>query len=821
MPGNAPPRLLPIATTIVGLLSAFAPMFASAQPDPNRYRPDQTFNGNGFVVRQLGSAVGQDFRHDYRDRAAGVLRTAPSQTYWVFGGSIISNGDLLMRAEALAVNNQGGADVEARREWAGWRSFGGVVPSNDGSIAYLQSSLIGRPSDAAITQLRASLGAFPATSCNGSFQQVYDFSGAGSRDDLVLGSAPAANAGTYAVGTFDVGGGEFRAFIARFGANCALDGGFNGSGWRAVDAFLGIFPPARRVRFNDVAVDITGRAVAVGGVMYSTGALAEGNCIIARFNANGSLDNSFDGDGILVFDPSTPQTTAARCDFTDVAIDSQNRILVLAEVEDANDPSPLENKPGVVVPMRFNNDGSLSSTFGRDFNLFFSPGERGAGLAVLDNGDIVYGRNGLSGGSFGTAVDAAAIALDPNTGGARWSSLNPLNRPFGQMSALADIVAELGSGIYFTGFTGSTRFNLTNGVLARYTFGQRYTVQVNRNGTGTGTITSSPAGMNCNAITPNQCFLVVDAGSSVTLTATPGAGSYFADWGLPACAPGPTCTFTVNNDVTLATRFEPNTLSVQRFGTDGANGTVTSAPVGINCGTTCSANFTSGTDVTLTATPDAGAIFLRWGGEVPGTCLGNPQCVVPLSNPRNVTALFAPATQTLNVTLNGFGLVTSTPAGINCGSTCSAAFGTGSTVTLLAQNPPFSNFAFANWGGDAANCGANPQCLIPMNALRNVTANFPQRQIAVTVTTTGNGTVSSSPAGISGCSGSCTNNFGAGSLLTLTATPGPGQRFVGWSADAAICGSNPICTLQPSNPITASAAFAPLADEIFRSGFEP
>jgi len=45
------------------------------------------------------------------------------------------------------------------------------------------------------------------------------------------------------------------------------------------------------------------------------------------------------------------------------------------------------------------------------------------------------------------------------------------------------------------------------------------------------------------------------------------------------------------------------TLTVVKTG----NGTVTSSPAGINCGTTCSASFARNTTVTLTATPDAGS----------------------------------------------------------------------------------------------------------------------------------------------------------------------------------------------------------------------
>ena len=49
----------------------------------------------------------------------------------------------------------------------------------------------------------------------------------------------------------------------------------------------------------------------------------------------------------------------------------------------------------------------------------------------------------------------------------------------------------------------------------------------------------------------------------------------------------------------------PYTLTVNKTGTGIA--TVTSNPAGIDCGATCSTNFTGGTMVTLTATPRAAA----------------------------------------------------------------------------------------------------------------------------------------------------------------------------------------------------------------------
>ena len=81
--------------------------------------------------------------------------------------------------------------------------------------------------------------------------------------------------------------------------------------------------------------------------------------------------------------------------------------------------------------------------------------------------------------------------------------------------------------------------------------------------------------------------------------------------------------------------LDQHTLTVDKAGT--GTGTVTSSPAGIDCGSTCSAAFDSGTPVALTATPDSGSSFTGWSG---GGCSGTGVCQVTLNADTAVTATF-------------------------------------------------------------------------------------------------------------------------------------------------------------------------------------
>lgn len=79
-------------------------------------------------------------------------------------------------------------------------------------------------------------------------------------------------------------------------------------------------------------------------------------------------------------------------------------------------------------------------------------------------------------------------------------------------------------------------------------------------------------------------------------------------------------------------------LNITKSGT--GSGTVTS-DVGvpaINCGDTCSDAQTSGTNVTLTATPARGSVFVGWTGAINST--QNPVTYLQEQNPTNINAEF-------------------------------------------------------------------------------------------------------------------------------------------------------------------------------------
>src|SRR5205823_6565098 len=71
--------------------------------------------------------------------------------------------------------------------------------------------------------------------------------------------------------------------------------------------------------------------------------------------------------------------------------------------------------------------------------------------------------------------------------------------------------------------------------------------------TGSGRITSTPGGLDC----ATSCSASFDAGTHLSLAATPSAGWQFAGWG-GACSGTGACDLTVTADVSVSATFSQN-----------------------------------------------------------------------------------------------------------------------------------------------------------------------------------------------------------------------------------------------------------------------
>ena len=306
-----------------------------------------------------------------------------------------------------------------------------------------------------------------------------------------------------------------------------------------------------------------------------------------------------------------------------------------------------------------------------------------------------------------------------------------------------------------------------------------FTVTVEKRGSGTGTIISTPPGIDCGPTCSTQAAQF-EEGTIVSLTPPAAAGSAFAGWGGDCSGVG---DCTLSGAATVTARFNvpasTNHLHVDIGGT-GA-GTVRSQPSGISCPPSCDADFETNATVRLTADAANGSTFSNWSGA--GCSGGAPSCTVVMNTDQSVTAVFTAIVQvpmsTLTVQKNGSGngTVTSAPSGINCGGTCSAQFPTDNTVTLTANPAPGSTFV--GWSGACA--GAS--CTVTMETDKTVSAQFDLLPALVTLSINksgnGDGTVTSDPPGID-CGGTCQATYTLGTTVTLTAVPDGRSIFGGW-----------------------------------------
>ncbi|MCS7227131.1 MAG: hypothetical protein NZ821_09095, partial [Gloeomargarita sp. SKYB31] len=252
------------------------------------------------------------------------------------------------------------------------------------------------------------------------------------------------------------------------------------------------------------------------------------------------------------------------------------------------------------------------------------------------------------------------------------------------------------------------------------------------------------------------------------------------------------------------------------------SGSVSSSPAGINCSSggvgTCNHSYRAIRLVTLGASPNAGSTFAGWSGvNCPCNGFVSTTCYVFMDSAKDCTAIFnSLPTYQINLTRSGDGRADSgvsiSASGGGCNisnmssdsTSCSAYLGSDVTITVTVP----ANYAI-KWGGNCSSATNNTCTLNNVNGTRTVSVEIykPKR---VTVNISGapasSATISANVTNGAGYivpnAGTCTFNFGAGSSascdvpygsnVTLSATPGAGYIFVGWSG---ACSGTGTCVL--------------------------
>ena len=260
------------------------------------------------------------------------------------------------------------------------------------------------------------------------------------------------------------------------------------------------------------------------------------------------------------------------------------------------------------------------------------------------------------------------------------------------------------------------------------------------------------------------------------------------------------------------------TLTINKTGT--GLGTISSLPIGINCGTNCTENYTSGTSITLAANAATGSTFTGWSGA---GCSGTQaSCVVSMNMAQTVSANFMantppppPSNASISTTIENtnrvrlnwsnmpphdfLGIIPSTQAnwqanmsGVKTDSSVAGKLGI--TVSEAVAGQTYTAIFYLNNIRVAA---STPFIIIP--------GSTPSKQIlTVSKIGTGTGTVSSSTTGIN-CGTDCTEDYVTGSSITLNATSDAGSTFSGWSGSS--CSGTANCIVNMTTTQTVSANF--------------
>jgi uncharacterized delta-60 repeat protein len=302
---------------------------------------------------------------------------------------------------------------------------------------------------------------------------------------------------------------------------------------------------------NAVALRPDGKIIVAGSTALAT---SVNDAVVWRVKANGgsgelngALDHSFDADGQADVDNGGNETANA------VALQPDGKIVIAGSTDNAP-------HGGAGMVWRLQGDGAASNTT----NDALDPTFDADGAAMIDSGGYARaiavalqpdGKILLAGETkIGTNPYAAAVwrlaanggagtingALDPTFGGGGAATVNAATGAGASALALGPDRRIIAAGATFT-----------ENLLVFRVLGDPFAVSVAKAGAGSGSVRSSPAGIDCGG----ACSGLFDDGAEVTLTATAAGGSAFVGWSGAGCSGAGTCALAMSADRTVTATF--------------------------------------------------------------------------------------------------------------------------------------------------------------------------------------------------------------------------------------------------------------------------
>jgi uncharacterized delta-60 repeat protein len=184
--------------------------------------------------------------------------------------------------------------------------------------------------------------------------------------------------------------------LARLGPDGSIDLTFGTGGKTIVSLAQGSGGSAAYSVATQI-VDSEERIVAAGYAATRQGFI---DFALTRFRANGTLDNTFDGDGKVITDFAGGEDS-----IRDIVIDANNRIVAAGSCGSIN-----------FALARYNSDGTLDNTFDGDGKVnadFFGFFDQGNSVAIQPDGKIVVAGRALASDNF-TSSDFALARYNPD-----------------------------------------------------------------------------------------------------------------------------------------------------------------------------------------------------------------------------------------------------------------------------------------------------------------------------------------------------------------------------------------------------------------------